>query len=304
MSNPGPNSWQDLAADHLSGASEIYLHAVNVLKTSLADPSEASQFLSKWPSSLRRLLEAQPTMAPLYNLVNRIALILEKSDLGDEEWRSRILALLQDESSRAAAIEEAVAQHTAGVIAEWPRVMVHSYSGTVAASLERALASGAKVEAFVSEARPACEGRRMAERLAKAGIRVNFFVDDARKLFLPKVDLVLLGADRVSEEVFINKIGSASLAIQAASHKVPVLVTAQSHKFWPSRLPIGSEAEHDAKAVWPESPANVFPRNFYFEEIAINLAMGVMTENGLMGDEEIRSHFQKYSIAGFWTDNQ
>lgn len=291
-------SWQDLAADNLSGAGEIYLRAVQTLHTHFASLAEGPEALRDWPHWLRGLLQAQSMMAPLYNLCNRLALVLESGE--HAQPRSEILKILDEELAHTLSRESLMAQHASQAISSWRRVMTHSYSSAVAAALQHAQATNAALEVFVSEARPMNEGRRMAERLAQAGIMVHFFVDDARGRFIAAVDGVLLGADRISENVFVNKIGTASLVNLAGLHGKPVFIVSQTNKFWPSRLHQQEEAGHLPEEIWPHAPANVLLHNFYFEEIALAPGIGILTENGLLTPAALAAYFKNFVPAKFW----
>lgn len=292
-------SWQDLAADNRSGAGEIYLRAVRTLRDHFASLAEGSESLRDWPHWLRGLLQAQSMMAPLYNLCNRLALVLESGE--PAQPRSEILKILDEELAHAPSRESLLAQHASQAISSWRRVMTHSYSSAVAAALQQARTTNASLEVFISEARPMNEGRRMAERLAQAGIMVHFFVDDARGRFIAAVDGVLLGADRISENVFVNKIGTASLVNWAELHGKPVFIVSQTNKFWPSRLHLQEEARHLPDEIWSHAPSNMLLHNFYFEEIALAPVIGILTENGLMTPVAIAAYFKGFVSAKFWT---
>ncbi len=292
-------AWQDLAADNRSGAAEIYACAVQTLRDHFAGLAGGLEALRDWPHWLRGLLQAQSMMAPLYNLCNRLALVLENGE--HAQPRSVILKILDDELAHAPSRDSLMAQHAGQALASWRRVMTHSYSSTVAAALQHAQMANASLEVFVSEARPMNEGRRMAERLAKAGINVHFFVDDARGHFVSTVDGVLLGADRISERAFVNKIGSLGLVSLARQNRKPVFIVSQTNKFWPSGMLMAGEAAHAADEVWPEAPANISLHNFYFEEIPLAPVIGVLTENGLMTPVAIAAYFKGLVLAKFWT---
>lgn len=291
-------AWQDLAADNRSGAGEIYLRAVRTLRDHFASMAEGSESLRDWPHWLRGLLQAQSMMAPLYHLCNRLALVLENGE--HAQPRNEVLKILEEELAHAAFRESQMAQHAGRAISSWQRVMTHSYSSAVAAALQHAQTANAALEVFISEARPMNEGRRMAERLAKAGITVHFFVDDARGRFVSEVDGVLLGADRVSERFFVNKIGSLSLVDLARQNNKPVFLVSQTNKFWPSRMLMAGEAAHAADEVWPEAPANLALYNFYFEEIPLAPEIGILTETGLMTPVAIAAYFKGLVLAKFW----
>ncbi len=292
--------WREIAADNLSGASAIYANALQrcIRHLSLLDQTKAA--LQEWPQWLRELLHAQPAMAPLYNLANDLALIFEQERLNEQERIAQALAWLEKEALQAPQINAAIARRAFAWLAEQPRVLTHSFSSTVAAALEYAYEKGIEVEVYLSEGRPANEGQRMAERLARAGMSVHFFVDDARAHFMNSVDLVLLGADRISEKAFVNKIGSHSLALLASAHKIPVAVLAARNKLWSTTLPFGAEPQHPNEEVWPGAPPNITRHNFYFEEVDLQTAQCLITEMGTFSVKQLQNEWRNSRAAEFW----
>src|SRR5436190_1738139 len=79
--------------------------------------------------------------------------------------------------------------------------------------------------------RPALEGRRLASRLAAAGIAVTYFSDAAISQALGGADAVVFGADAVAPEWFLNKSGTRMLAAAAGQQGLPVHVIATRDKF-------------------------------------------------------------------------
>jgi len=290
-----------LAADRASGASELYRYSVQLFLRVFDHLPEITRALEDlWPLWLRMLLRAQPAMAPFYTLANQIALEMEKKWISLPQRVQAVRDFLKGEYAQLGRPEESAADDVAGLIAKSPVVMTHSYSATVALALEHAHAAGSRVRVCISESRPVGEGRRMAERLGRAGIPVHFFVDDARGLHIGHVDLVLLGADRVAELTFQNKIGSRAAALLAQAAHVPTVIVSQTNKFWPRRLPMAIHGDNPPGEIWKEPAPNVLIKNPYFEEIDLQLTMGVVTERGLMAAPEIAGYFDNFPVAEFW----
>jgi len=118
--------------------------------------------------------------------------------------------------------QENTAMAFAGVIAPKARIITLSFSSAVAAALLRAAPK--KIEVVIAESRPKNEGRVLARTLQQHGVISTLIVDAAMGLHVPECDVVLLGADAVTPEFFINKIGSLSLCLLAREYGVPVYV--------------------------------------------------------------------------------
>ena len=117
--------------------------------------------------------------------------------------------------------------------------------------------------------------------MAGPTIRATLVVDGALSGFLGSAAAVLLGADAVGANRWINKAGSLGLAAAAGSVGKPVFVIATRDKFVPPamepllRLPAAPPDE-----VWGNAPDNVEVANRYFEFIPADLVTFFLTEAG------------------------
>jgi translation initiation factor 2B subunit (eIF-2B alpha/beta/delta family) len=93
---------------------------------------------------------------------------------------------------------------------------------------------------------------------------------------------VLVGADAVGPEGFINKVGTGALCALAESNGIPVYVLAgrekrlDSYEFAALELSGGDPGE-----VWAEAPVNVTVRNPYFELIPFRSVSAVISDSGV-----------------------
>ncbi|MBI4262860.1 MAG: hypothetical protein HY657_00660 [Acidobacteria bacterium] len=257
-----------LASDRESGASEILEEVIAIFREALT--SEAPLL-----PVARGVCRAQPTMASVWTA----ALELLASDRAGE----RLDAFAQ----RVARAPEAVARFGAELLLTEParplRLVTVSFSRSVVSLLE-ALAPRRDVRVSCSESRPALEGRRLASRLASAGIAVTCFSDAAIGQALGAADGVIVGADAVAPEWFLNKSGTRMLAAVAAQQGVPFYVVATREKFVghavAGRL---SVREGAAGEVWEAPPTGVTVRNPYFESTPNELVSSFITDLGLLG---------------------
>jgi translation initiation factor eIF-2B subunit delta len=220
----------------------------------------------------------RPTMTPLANLLQDVRSALEQSESADEA-----VGAVEQLVRRSEQAEHEVAIRAAQALGQQCRVMTISYSSTVLRTL---LAAGPKVErVYVCEGRPLLEGRRLATELSEAGLEVTLLTDAQAFAWMPRIDVVLLGADSIlpSGDV-VNKAGSAQLALAARHFGKPVMVAAETLK-----LVRGGEARalamecNPAGEVWPDAPAGVEVANVYFEAAPAELIGTVVTEAGPLG---------------------
>jgi translation initiation factor 2B subunit (eIF-2B alpha/beta/delta family) len=176
-------------------------------------------------------------------------------------------------------------------------VMIFSSSASVLGILREAHRRQKQVAAYVCESRPLLEGRRLARMLAEEGIKINLIVDAAAGYFIPKTDLVLVGADSISEEDFVNKIGTFALGVLARRHKKPFWVAAEENKFI-SREARGYPAiSGDPAEVWQQSQPNITCLNPYFEVIPLELVDKILTNQGLLTPFEVPNFVRQFPLA-------
>jgi methylthioribose-1-phosphate isomerase len=158
--------------------------------------------------------------------------------------------------------------------------------GTALAPVYVASERGMKVSVIADETRPLLQGARLtAWELSQAGIDVTLITDSmAASVFSQgKVDLVLVGADRIARNGDVaNKIGTYGVAVLAREHQVPFYVVAPLSTFdrWAqdgSKIPI---EERDAGEVTTLQGVRVY--NPAFDVTPARLVTGIVTEVGLI----------------------
>ena len=265
-----------VASDRASGASEILDEVIAILRDAIA----AGEDLPRLAAGLR---EAQPSMAAVWN-ATRAALATADGPESLERF-----------ARRAARAPEAMVRFAAGVLGlglppgGGLRLVTLSYSRSVLRVLE-ALARERPVHVACAEGRPAYEGRRMADRIAAAGMTVAFFTDAAIACALTDAHAVVVGADAVTPEWFLNKTGTRMLAAAAGQQGVEIHVAATRDKFVDSaageELAVRSGAPDE---VWAHPPDGVEVRNPYFERVPLADISTVICDAGALSPDDLRN---------------
>jgi translation initiation factor 2B subunit (eIF-2B alpha/beta/delta family) len=268
-----------LASDRESGASEILDEALAILRDALAGPADLVPVA-------RALCRAQPTMAPIWNA--SIAALGARDDPERFTRFTQRVARAPDALARFGLqcfndAEDARQAVDSGGRTTPLRLVTISFSRSVVRVLE-VIAQTRSLRVACSEGRPALEGRRLATRLATAGIPVTCFTDAAIGHALGGADAVLVGADAVAPEWFLNKSGTRMLAATAAQQGVPLYVLASRDKFV-SHAIAGRLAvrEGESAEVWEGAPAGVAVHNPYFESTPLDLVTAIITDAGVLG---------------------
>ena len=160
-------------------------------------------------------------------------------------------------------------------------IFTHCHSTNVINALIYAKKNGKNFEVYNTETRPLFQGRKTAKELRKNKIKVTMFVDSAigvaltKEMGTKKVSKVFLGADAISKNGIINKIGSETIARIAKEEKIPVYIIADSWKKTKSKIPIEQRTLNE---VWDKAPKGVKIKNPAFEFVPRKYIKKIVTE--------------------------
>ena len=265
-----------VAGDRDAGASEILARLLPLL--------EEVRVVA--PGALAGVADAvrvaQPAMAGLWWAV--------AAALDDVNEPGRLAAAsAQARRAPAALTRVAVEAFTRdGWPAPWDLV-TWSYSSAIAAFLE-ALSAHGRVKVLCPEARPRYEGRRLAARLAAAGIAVTLTTDAAALSRLPGRSAVVVGADALTTEGWVNKAGTGALAAAARAAGVPVVVLASREKFVtrPDFAEGALRVSGEAEEVWTPTDPAIRVENPTFELVPFALADLLVTDRDAIHPPQFR----------------
>ncbi|HDP73826.1 MAG TPA: hypothetical protein ENN46_02610 [Candidatus Woesearchaeota archaeon] len=177
-------------------------------------------------------------------------------------------------------------------------VYTHCHSSTVMRIIKRAWDKGTRFEVFCTETKPHYQGRRTAIELSEHGIPVTYFIDSAARIAIKKADIMLIGADAITNEgKIINKIGSELFSFVASTYDVPVYACTNSWKFDPHSV-FGYEVnieEAEKADFWHDAPEKVMINRLMFERVDPKYLSGVISELGIYSpvvfSEEIKRKY-------------
>ena len=299
------SSINQIASNSASGAAEILRLAGEVFsqlrghqsKLSQRSVEEAQQAIFETSIALVR---SQPDMSPLLRLASVAISAARTATSAQDALKSAEDHALKFIDSAERAVRTA-ALHAANLILPGATVMTHSRSSTVLTALVEAHLSGRFFFVVTTESRPGLEGRALAEALASEDIRVSLIADAAASLAMDEVDVVLVGADTITQEVLVNKIGTRMIGLAARERELPFYAVCDTSKFINgdySCRPVRDEGR-DAGSVnllWPDAPAEVVVVNGCFEPTPLTLFTGIITEDGVLTTEEASRRAELASI--------
>ena len=313
MENGGvPSVARDIRSLKVQGARRIAKAALQALMRAgdRSRAKDADRFYSDLLAQAQVLAKSRPTEPMMRNALSEsLRFSLAWIRAHPSEQVSQLQAALhthQDqmlyEMDRAA---EKIARHGAAQIGPGADILVHCHSSTLVRTIIRAQEDGKHPNVTCLETRPLWQGRLTARELAGAGVRTSLAVDSAAGSLMPKMDLVMVGADAITAGGdLVNKIGTHTLAQLAHLHSVRFLCVAQIYKYDPltrfgQNEPIEERAasevwgdgkyakEKDGKTKTLRVPAGLRVLNPAFDQTPARLVSAYVTEEGLMAPAQL-----------------
>ncbi len=275
---------REIREDSSSGASQLTIRAAKIFLKLL----EERTGLRSVKKLAKTLAETRPSMPSVANMAHRINNLVE-----EQVSQGRDISEAIEDAVRIAISEyqnalRTVILNASNEIQRYDSILVHSYSSTAAAAIEKCR----KLRVYVTESRPGYEGRRLAEKLASKGHEVTLIVDAAASYIMDRnlVDAVVLGCDAILDDCSIaNKIGSKMIALAAKDSGIPVNVVTD---LWKAAVYGFSLEEHPPDEVYI-GRANVLALNPYFEIIPHRVIDFFITERGVLGPQELMDELRE-----------
>ncbi len=240
----------------IRGAPSIGAAAAYGLAQAIDEFWDSNNYLRKVQNAYDQLLTARPTAIDLKNGLEWVK--------GD--WTATpndAIKLAQSFANDLAEQGKKIGEIGKILIKEGMNVLTHCHTGALAvvdygtalAPLIRAWEDGIRFHVFVDETRPRMQGRLTSWELSQYGIDHTVVCDSTSGYLMSigKVDLIILGADRVTRNGDIaNKIGTYNLAVLAKHHNIPFITAFPNSTFDPTTS-TGSEVtieERDLQEIY------------------------------------------------------
>src|SRR5256885_8870857 len=201
----------------------------------------------------------------------------------------------------------AIGRAGAALVPDGARILTHCNTGALATAghgtalgvVRSARDAGKRVSVIASETRPYLQGARLtAWEMIQEKIPVTLITDNmaGHLMRLGKIDLVLVGADRIAANGDVaNQIGTYTLAVLAERHRIPFYVAAPLSSIDisvkdGSAIPIeergAAEVTGYAGVRW--APEGVAVANPAFDITPAELVSGLFTEKGAVTRPDAR----------------
>ncbi len=276
----------------VAGGYGVALAAQNTLTDDL------SSFFKEVGDQAEILRKVRPTAVNLSWGIDRV---LDSMNRASSAGEARKLALAEAErmADEDTEICRRIGGYGSSLLPPSCTVLTHCNAGALACTewgtalgvIRSAVMEGKDVQVIACETRPLFQGARLtAWELARDGIPVTVITDSAAAYLMRKgmIDLVIVGADRITRDAVFNKIGTYMHAVNARHHNIPFYVAAPVSTFDPMHREseITVELRGREEIAGPEScelvPHTVPVLNYAFDATPIDLVTAVVTESGVL----------------------
>jgi len=198
-------------------------------------------------------------------------------------------------------VNRAIGRNGAALVADGARILTHCNAGALATGghgtalgvVRSARDDGKRVSVVATETRPYLQGARLtAWEMVQEGIPVTLITDSMAGHLMQRgaIDLVVVGADRIAANGDVaNKIGTYTLAVLAARHRIPFYVAAprstiDSKVAEGNAIPIEERSAGEVTGFRGErwAPEGVAVTNPAFDVTPAELVTGLVTERGVV----------------------
>jgi methylthioribose-1-phosphate isomerase len=295
--------WEAIKVLRVRGAPAIGVAAAMGVVVGLKDvPDDEKAVLARVNQTCDYLATSRPTAVNLFWALDRMRRVAEeRRGQGGRAIKESLLAEAKAIRDEDAAMCRAIGDAGQHLITEGCGVLTHCNAGSLAtaeygtalAPLYRAHEAGRTFRVYVDETRPLLQGARLTMwELQQAGIDATLLCDNTAAVVMRegKVDLVLVGADRIAANGdTANKIGTYGLAVLAQHHGIPFCVAAPSSTFDLSiksgdRIPIEERAAEEVTEGFGRRTAPAESKVYCpaFDVTPADLIAGIITERGLI----------------------
>ncbi|HJJ91120.1 MAG TPA: S-methyl-5-thioribose-1-phosphate isomerase [Methanocorpusculum sp.] len=162
--------------------------------------------------------------------------------------------------------------------------------GTALGVIRSAHKMGKKISVISCETRPLLQGARLTTwELARDNIPVTAIIDSEAAYLMRQgqIDCVVVGADRITQDVVFNKIGTYMHAVCARHHHIPFYVAAPISSFdidtVETNIMVEQRSRDEVAFFGGQStiPEGVPVLNYAFDATPLDLVTAIITEKGV-----------------------
>ncbi len=280
-----------IGKDNFSGSFKLSQESLLLLSEYMESSNEQTpdNLVDAFGKYAKTIIKAQPNMVAIRKKVTGIVYHtkrLLKADKSVEEIKSASKIKIQSVIKTSEQHRKKIGSFGAKLVLNNSKILTISASSLVKEIFITAHKMNRKFTVYCLESRPQNEGHAFAEELAKHGIPCVLMTDAMMGHAIQEVNVIISGADRISESGFVNKSGTLPLAIISKQYQVPFFLAAETDK-------ILKEIDRSVR-FYPQDPTEIYSRkskilnvsNYYFEMIPFEYVGKVICEDGVFDTNE------------------
>ncbi|NIR86565.1 S-methyl-5-thioribose-1-phosphate isomerase [Candidatus Bathyarchaeota archaeon] len=266
---------------------------------------EKEKLIKEIDQSAEILRKTRPTAANLFWAVDRVVKRARETLGSTKAVAKAVVDEAQRMADEDAQANRKIGRHGAKLIDDGDTVLTHCNAGKLATVdygtalgvIRAAWEKGKQIRVVATETRPKLQGARLtAYELKRDGIPVTLITDCMVGYVISKrlVNKVVVGADRIVQDVVVNKIGTYTIAVLAHEHEVPFYVAAPTSTF---------DLTHTSKEVIIEerspeevthfcsqriAPREVEALNPAFDVTPMKYVSAIICETGVLSPTELK----------------
>jgi len=264
--------------DNFSGSGMILFKTQEALL--VMAQSDKDMDTSELLKDLSLLKRQFPLFAVLHHFINEMEFFIQqKGEIDGDELIRRIENYRKQWQNAQRKASEKI---LTGLSFERKNILLHSNSSV----LQSLFAELAKRKIFPTiwqtVSAPVNEGILQAKVLNRLGFKVHLFHEVAISKFVKQIDFALFGADVVTDDFFMNKVGTYPLSLMMRQENKPVFVLSEIRKHRTGEelnlMELLNEPPKPTEEISNDADG-LTVHNYYFDATPLSLIKQVFTES-------------------------
>jgi translation initiation factor 2B subunit (eIF-2B alpha/beta/delta family) len=287
----------EILGDNTSGSFTITRNSltkyIEYLKGETDSKTDLESLFEEIQNAAKELVKSQPNMALIrrtnYSFVSYFKRFL-KSEKSRKDVIKMMIAKLQETEKELNENLKAISEYGSRLITNFNKILTFSSSTMVRQIFEKADDFKRKFEVYCLKSDPPLEGVMLAEHLSKRDIKTTIVADSQAGAVMNDMNMVLVGADRLYENGFVNKAGTLAVCLLARHYNVPVYLAVETIKILKESERSIKQVEGDKAEVYT-GKKNIDVYNGYYEKIPLDLVNKVICEEGVFETSDFLSWY-------------
>ena len=248
----------------------------------------------------KSIVDSQPEMASILTIANNAVNYIDKLD--SNTFCECLHRHFDSEKEKISKSIKMICNHTFDIIPDNSNIFIYSYSLTVYEAIIYSINKGKNFNIFCTESRPMNEGVAFSKKLGEKGINVTLFVDAAIFSQMNNIDYVLTGADAITSNGLVNKIGTYGLLMASYFFHIPSFVLCSTDKILPDLYDY-KIFKKNPREIISDNIKNVNPINYYFDITPLKYIKNIITEEGVIDSRQIKKIMKNLKINSIFIND-